>query len=152
VSRRRKMRCSRVGMYLATAVFALLFASCRGRSNSPAASGEDAQVTSLGTVEVTARLVEIPDGAIFKRELYDYATILKYRVVKVHRGKIEGDTLFVGQYNPFEPRDQAADRRVKEVGETSRPSRPVRCIAWRFKRRLRSSSWEHREQVLRPDR
>jgi len=103
-------------MYLATAVFALLFASCRGRSNSPAASGEDAQVTSLGTVEVTARLVEIPDGAIFKRELYDYATILKYRVVKVHRGKIEGDTLFVGQYNPFKPRDQAADRRVKEVG------------------------------------
>ena len=42
-------------------------------------------MTTKGTIEVTARLVEIPEGAIFKRELY-------------------------------EPRSEAPDRRVKEIG------------------------------------
>jgi len=37
----------------------------------------------MGRIEVTAHLVEIPDGAIFKRERYDYATVLKYEVLKV---------------------------------------------------------------------
>jgi hypothetical protein len=67
-------------------------------------------------VEITARLVEIPDGAIFKRELYDYATVLKYRVIKVHRGHIDDETIYVGHYNPFKPRPEAADKRVKDVG------------------------------------
>jgi hypothetical protein len=90
--------------------------SCRGKSGGPAVSGEDPQVTTKGTIEVTARLVEIPEGAIFKRELYDYATILKYQVLKVHRGQIQGDTIFVGHYNPFKPRSETPDRRVKEIG------------------------------------
>jgi hypothetical protein len=69
-----------------------------------------------GTVEVTARLEEIPDGAIFKRDLYDYATILKYRVLKVHRGKVDGDTLYVGHYNPWKSRLEAADKRAPNIG------------------------------------
>src|SRR5207302_575767 len=72
---------------------------------APAAKrGIDANVTTRGGIEVTAKLVEIPEGAIFKRDLYDYATVLKYQVVEVHRGKVDGPTIYVGQYNPFKPR------------------------------------------------
>lgn len=85
---------------------------------SPVAS--DPHLATNGTVEVTAQLVEIPEGAIFKRDLYDYATILKYRVVKVHRGQVDGDTLYVGHYNPWKARAEAADKRAPNVGGTLR--------------------------------
>jgi hypothetical protein len=79
-------------------------------------TGEDAKVTTLGAIEVTARLAEIPDGAIFKRDLYDYATVLTYRVLRVHRGQVGGETIYVGHYNPFKPRSEAADRRAPGIG------------------------------------
>ena len=63
-----------------------------------------------------AKLVEIPDGAIFQRDLYDYATVLKYRVLMVHRGEVKGDTIYVGHYDPWKARAEAADRRVKDIG------------------------------------
>lgn len=69
-----------------------------------------------GPVEVTAQLVDVPAGAIFKRDLYDYATVLKYRVLKVHRGRVAEDVIYVAHYNPFKRRSEAADRRVKNVG------------------------------------
>jgi hypothetical protein len=69
-----------------------------------------------GTVEVTAQLLEVPPGAIFKRDLYNYATILKYHVLSVQRGKLDGDTIYVGHYNPWKPRAEAADARVKNTG------------------------------------
>ncbi len=92
----------------------LLCNSCGKNSAKPAAN--EAPLATNGTVEVTARLVEIPDGAIFKRDLYDYATILKYQVLKVHRGQVQGDTIYIGHYNPFKPRSEAPDRRVKQIG------------------------------------
>ena len=67
---------------------------------------------------MTARLVEVPAGAIFKRELYNYATVLKYDVIEVHRGNVKGQTIYVGHYNPFKPRSEAADRRAPDVGGT----------------------------------
>jgi hypothetical protein len=104
------------------AAFAL--ASCDKPSGATANRGEDPQVKSLGTVEVTARLVEIPDGAIFQRDLYDYATILKYEVLAVQRGAVEkGATIYVGHYNPWKPRADAADQRVKNIGGTLRQFR-----------------------------
>jgi hypothetical protein len=69
-----------------------------------------------GGIEVTARLVEVPEGAIFKRELYNYATVLKYEVLEVHRGKVRGQTIYVGHYNPWKPRSEASDKRVQGVG------------------------------------
>src|SRR6476660_4186877 len=85
--------------------FALFAGGCKNKSQPAGNGGEDAQVKSFGTIEVTARLGEIPDGAIFQRELYDYATILKYEVVAVHRGAInKGATIFVGHYDPWKPR------------------------------------------------
>jgi len=67
-------------------------------------------------VEVTARLEEIPEGAIFKRDLYDYAAVLKYTAVQVHRGEVNGTTIYVGHYNPFKRRSEASDQRVKDIG------------------------------------
>lgn len=90
-------------------------AGCRGKANS----GEDAHVKTLGTVEVTARLVEVPEGAVFYRELYNYATILKYEVVSVHRGTLQkGAVIYVGHYNPWKSRSEAADKRVTRIGGT----------------------------------
>ena len=105
-----------------TALFVLVLfaAGCQGKS-PPSAASVDPRMKSVGTVEVTARLVEIPEGAIFQRDLYDYATILKYEVVEVHRGAVEkGATIYVGQYNPWKPRAEAADKRAKDVGGTLR--------------------------------
>jgi hypothetical protein len=91
--------------------------SCSRRGAGPDRAGKgDISLATKGSIEVSAQLVEIPDGAIFKRDLYDYATVLKYRVLKVHRGKVDGDTIYVGHYNPFKPRSEAADRRVSEIG------------------------------------
>ena len=69
-----------------------------------------------GSVEVTAELIEVPEGAIFERDLYDYATILKYRVLRVQRGQVDEEIIYVGHYNPWKPRSAAADARVPVVG------------------------------------
>lgn len=103
-------------------VFALI--SCNKASDLPSKRGEDPKLASLGTIEVTARLIEIPDGAIFQRDLYDYATILKYEVVSVQRGSLQkGSTIYVGHYNPWKPRAEAADNRAKKIGGTLRQFR-----------------------------
>jgi len=85
-------------------------------SCSRSTTGEDSQVASLGTIEVTAQLVEVPEGAIFKRDLYNYATILKYKVLRVHRGTVQAETIYVAHYNPFRPRSEAADKGVPGIG------------------------------------
>jgi hypothetical protein len=101
---------------LAMVLAALFLSSCGEKSPGPAAEADDPRLTTNGTVEVTAKLAEIPEGAIFKRDLYDYATVLKYQVLKVHRGEVKGDTIYVGHYNPWKPRREAADKRVNNVG------------------------------------
>ncbi|MBM4435661.1 MAG: hypothetical protein FJ029_00200 [Actinobacteria bacterium] len=101
---------------LACVVVASCFVACGPQSDVSGVVAPDPHLATNGTVEVTARLVEIPEGAIFKRDLYDYATILKYQVVKVHRGQVATNTLFVGHYNPWKPRAEAADKRVKGIG------------------------------------
>lgn len=99
--------------------------SCR-KNDVFSDTGEDPNVRSMGNIEVTARLTEIPDGAIFKRELYNYAAVLKYEVLRVHRGSINASTIYVGHYNPFKPRSEAADNRVKGIGGNLESFRPGR--------------------------
>jgi len=91
-------------------------ASCGKPTTATHTAATNPHLTTNGTVEVTAKLVEIPEGAIFKRDLYDYATILKYQVIQVHRGQLTTNILFVGHYNPWKPRAEAADKRVKGIG------------------------------------
>ncbi len=102
-------------------VAALVLTTCE---NSGPRDGSDAEVTKRGSIEVTARLLEVPDGAIFQRDLYNYAAILKYEVTAAHRGPLaEGDVIYVGHYNPWKPRAGAADGRVKDIGGNLREFR-----------------------------
>jgi hypothetical protein len=96
--------------------FGLMVSACAGRREGTGSSSSDPELSKRGSIEVTARLVEIPDGAIFQRELYNYATVLKYDVIEVHRGRVKGPIIYVGHYNPAKPRAEVADRRVTDVG------------------------------------
>jgi hypothetical protein len=93
---------------------AALFVALTGCSKRPA-NEVDAEVTKLGTAEVTAKLVEIP-GEFPSNDLYNYAYILKYRVLKVHRGNVPLGEIFVGHYNPLKPRDKVQDDISGKVG------------------------------------
>ena len=87
-------------------------------------TGEDGKVTSLGSIEVTAQLLEIK-GKIIDDPLYDYAHVMKYKILEVHRGKVDKDIIYVGHYNPAEPRSSVADARVKEIGGSLRKFRAM---------------------------
>ena len=86
-------------------------------------TGEDAQVTTLGSIEVTAELVEIK-GRLINDPMYDYAHVMKYKVLEVHRGKIDEDALYIAHYNPAKPRASVADVRAPEIGGTLKRFRP----------------------------
>ncbi len=75
----------------------------------------DREVTTLGTAEVSAKLVEIP-APFPPNDLYNYAYVLKYRVEAVHRGKVEGSEILVAHYNPLKPRSKAQDEFSGRVG------------------------------------
>ena len=92
----------------------ILVAGCAERREGAASS--DPELAKRGTIEVTAKLVELPEKAIFKRDLYNYATVLKYQVLQVHRGKVKGEIIYVGHNNPFSPRSEAADKRAPDIG------------------------------------
>ncbi len=103
-------------VFAAIVLDGLICLSCKKQPGPTAPRGQDPNVTSMGSIEVTARLTEIPEGAIFKRELYNYATVLKYSVLEVHRGQVGAKTIYVGHYNPFKPRSEAADKQVPGIG------------------------------------
>ena len=111
---RHRMAC----MCCVFVVVPMLCASCAKKTDP----GVDAQATSLGSVEVTAELLEIP-GEVRNDPLYDYAHVMKYKVLTVHRGQVEKDVIYVGQYNPAKPRDAAADARVGQIGGNLRQFR-----------------------------
>lgn len=94
----------------------LICAGCGQKSDAPSAQASRGGSITNGAFEVTAKLVEVPEGAIFKRDLYDYATILKYEIVQVHRGDIKDKVIHIGHYNPWKPRAAAADQRVNGIG------------------------------------
>lgn len=77
--------------------------------------GADANVTTLGSAEVTAELAEIR-GEFVNRSDYDYAFVMKYKVLQVHRGQVDSGTIYVAHYNPEKARNKARDARVSEVG------------------------------------
>ena len=96
----------------------LLGASCARKTDT----GEDPNVTTRGSIEVTARLEEIR-GDLIDDPMYDYAHVMKYTVLQVHRGQVDKDIIYVGHYNPAEPRDSVADARVQEIGGNVRQFR-----------------------------
>jgi hypothetical protein len=91
----------------------LALASCGKADAGPTATASPS--STLGTVEVTAELVEIP-GEFPQKKLYDYVYVMKYRVLRTHRGKVEGDEILVGHYNPQKPRSGAQDKYSGNIG------------------------------------
>ena len=91
----------------------LLF--CLSSCSKKVEDGVDPSVTKLGSIEVTAKLEEIRN-TFPPNNLYDYVYVLKYRVLMTHRGKVGGETILVGQYNPLKPRTEAADARCGAIG------------------------------------
>ena len=72
------------------------------------------ELATSGAAEVTARLTEIR-GEFPKNKMYDYVYIMKYSVLEVHRGRVDGEEIFVGHYNPLKHRSQARDEFVETV-------------------------------------
>ena len=101
----------RFGPLLVIAALAAALAAC---SKSPA-NEVDPQVSTLGTAEVTAQLVEIP-GPFPPNDLYNYAYVFKYKVLKTHRGSVPEGEILVAQYNPLKPREQVQDDVSGKVG------------------------------------
>jgi len=95
----------------------MLFVSCSKESDDTKKEvQEDPNLTQLGSIEVTAELTEIPEEQFPNIPMYDYAYVLKYKVLQVHRGQMEGDTIYVGHYNPLKARDKVADARMEKIG------------------------------------
>ncbi len=88
--------------------FAILATSCAQAPPSP-------ELSANGDTEVTARLTAI-GGDFPPNKLYDYMFVMKYHVLTVHRGKVDGEDIFVGHYNPLKPRATAADKHSGKVG------------------------------------
>ena len=91
---------------------AVIVVGCAGND------GVDRQVTMLGTVEVTARLMEIPGEFLSNDGFYNYAFVLKYAVLEVHRGEVATKEIVVAHYNPRKPRSLAADEDCANLGGT----------------------------------
>jgi len=73
------------------------------------------ELSTNGTLEVTARLIDV-GGKFPPNKLYDYVFVMKYHVLKVHRGTVEGENIFVGHYNPLKARASAQDKFSGKVG------------------------------------
>lgn len=86
------------------------------RTSSSADHGVDGKVTTLGSVEVTGRLVEIRGKFLPNDGLYNYAFVMKYDILEVHRGELNANTIVVAQYNPLKPRPQVGDEFYPHVG------------------------------------
>ena len=78
--------------------------------------GIDEIVTTVGSVEVTGRLIEIRGEFLPNDNLYNYAFVMKYAVVEVHRGELDAKEIVVAHYNPLKPRPTVADEFYPDVG------------------------------------
>lgn len=108
---RLRSHCWRLALICLAVGAPVLLAGC----GAPAPDdGADPKVTTVGSIEVTARLADIA-GEFPPNDLYDYAYVMKYDVIETHRGTAPG-ILYVGQYNPLKPRSEAADKRADDVG------------------------------------
>ena len=79
-------------------------------------NGIDENVMTMGSVEVTARLMEIRGEFLPNDNFYNYAFVLKYDLVEVHRGRVDAKEIVVAHYNPLKPRATVADEFYPDIG------------------------------------
>lgn len=88
----------------------------------PSASGSPASGSSIpakppveGELVITAKLADIP-GSFPANDLYNYAYVMKYQVLKVVQGSYPDTEILVGHYNPRMARDEVKDEQDPKVG------------------------------------
>ena len=84
---------------------------------APEDTTPDGPIRTAGRFEVTGRLVEMPGKFLANDGLYNYAFVLKYDVLTIHRGgdQVES-TIYVAHYNPRKTRDEVADEFYPDLG------------------------------------
>jgi hypothetical protein len=85
------------------------------------AAGPSEEVTTQGSVEVTAKLLPVRGleewGYDFPpNDLYDYAYVVEYEVLEVHRGQVDGKTIYVAHFNPRQARSAVESNTSGPVG------------------------------------
>jgi len=93
----------------------LLVILCAAATVSCGKSAPSPELAANGDTEVTAKLTAIV-GDFPPNKLYDYMFVMKYQVLKVHRGEVQGEDIFVGHYNPLKSRATAEDKHSGKVG------------------------------------
>ena len=107
-----------VGLFVVAATIGGAVALMTNRQSSPADLGIDEKVTKAGSVEVTGRLIEIRGKFLSNDGLYNYAFVMKYKILEIHRGEVDAKEIFVAHYNPLKPRPQVADEFYPDIGGT----------------------------------
>lgn len=113
------------GMKKSALVLSLLLslAACQKKSQESSAASEvpaaglsvPAKPPVEGELVMTAKLLEIP-GSFPANDLYNYAFVMKYQVVKVLQGTYGEPDILVGHYNPRFARDEVKDEQDAKVG------------------------------------
>jgi hypothetical protein len=87
-----------------------------GAESAPAAApASPVKPPVEGELVLTAKLIEI-SGAFPANELYNYAYVMKYRVLKVDQGTYADSVILVGHYNPRLAREEIKDEQDAKVG------------------------------------
>ncbi len=107
-----------VALFAVAAILGGAVAMVANRPSGPADRGVDEKVTTIGSVEVTGRLIEIRGKFLPNDNLYNYAFVMKYEILEVHRGEVDAEEIVVAHYNPLKPRPQVADEFYPEIGGT----------------------------------
>jgi hypothetical protein len=68
-----------------------------------------------GELALIAQVMEIP-GAFPANDLYNYAYIMKYKVLKVTKGTYAEADILIGHYNPRFAREEIKDEQDAKVG------------------------------------
>ena len=100
------------------------FAACKEKAPASGSSGAAASDASASTpakppvegdLVMTARLEEIP-GSFPANDLYNYAYVMKYKVLQVTKGTYADPDILIGHYNPRFAREDIKDEQDAKVG------------------------------------
>jgi hypothetical protein len=98
------------------------FFGCKEKADTGAPAAEaaaglkiPAQPPVAGKLVLVGELIDIP-GQFPANELYNYAYIMKYKVLKVVQGSYGDPEILVGHYNPRIARNDIKDEQDSKVG------------------------------------
>src|SRR5437016_2104146 len=99
---------------IVVASLALSLLGCQ-KKDEAASSAIPATPPVAGEIVMTAELTDIP-GAFPANDIYNYAYIMKYKVIKVLQGTYTDPDILIGHYNPRVARADVHDDQDSLVG------------------------------------